>query len=116
MRLHRLHGHDVRAEYYVDDMGKQVAALAWGLENLSQNEVEQILGDVEPILRYGRKDHLRVRCYQAVQRLRANKDERAAQIEQEIGSMVHASEEGDEEVSLDLSKPISQCLMVCLKH
>ena len=49
VRLHRLHGHDVRAEYYVDDMGKQVAALTWGLENLSQDEVEQILGDVEPI-------------------------------------------------------------------
>ena len=100
VRLHRLHGHDVRAEYYVDDMGKQVAALAWGLENLSQDEVEQILGDVEPIpeIWSQKSDHLRVRCYQAVQRLRANKDERAAQIEQEIGSMVHASEEGDEEV------------------
>ena len=100
VRLHRLHGHDVRAEYYVDDMGKQVAALAWGLENLSQDEVEQILGQIEPIpeIWSQKSDHLRVRCYQAVQRLRANKDERAAEIEQEIGFMVHASEEGDAEV------------------
>ena len=100
VRLHRLHGHDVRAEYYVDDMGKQVAALAWGLENLSQDDVEQILGQIEPIpeIWSQKSDHLRVRCYQAVQRLRANKDERAAEIEQEIGFMVHASEEGDAEV------------------
>ena len=28
VRLHRLYGNDVRAEYYVDDMGKQVAVLA----------------------------------------------------------------------------------------
>ena len=45
-----------------------------------------------------KSDHLRVRCYQAIQRLRANKDELAAQIEEEIGSMVNASEQGDEEV------------------
>ena len=32
VRLHRLHGDDVRAEYYVDDMGKQVGVLAWALE------------------------------------------------------------------------------------
>ena len=35
VRLHRLHGNEVRAEYYVDDMGKQVAVLAWALEKLS---------------------------------------------------------------------------------
>ena len=29
VRLHRLYGNEVRAEYYVDDMGKQVAVLAW---------------------------------------------------------------------------------------
>ncbi|MCS5526653.1 MAG: arginine--tRNA ligase, partial [Candidatus Poseidoniales archaeon] len=29
VRMHRLAGDDVRAEYYVDDMGKQVGILAW---------------------------------------------------------------------------------------
>ena len=41
VRLHRLFGNEVRAEYYVDDMGKQVAVLAWALANLSKEEVEQ---------------------------------------------------------------------------
>ena len=49
VRLHRLYGNDVRAEYYVDDMGKQVAVLAWALDNLTETEVEQILSDREPV-------------------------------------------------------------------
>ncbi|MAF93037.1 arginine--tRNA ligase, partial [Candidatus Woesearchaeota archaeon] len=42
VRLHRLWGDDVTAEYYVDDMGKQVAVLAWALENMSGKEVESL--------------------------------------------------------------------------
>ena len=41
VRLNRLYGNDVRAEYYVDDMGKQVAVLAWALDNLTEKEVEK---------------------------------------------------------------------------
>ena len=40
VRLHRLWGDTVTAEYYVDDMGKQVAVLAWALENMTTDEVE----------------------------------------------------------------------------
>jgi arginyl-tRNA synthetase len=42
VRLHRLYGNEVRAEYYVDDMGKQVGVLAWALKHLSHEEVEEI--------------------------------------------------------------------------
>ena len=49
VRLNRLHGNNVRSEYYVDDMGKQVAVLAWALANLSAEEVENILSDREPV-------------------------------------------------------------------
>ncbi|MBT3656747.1 MAG: arginine--tRNA ligase, partial [Euryarchaeota archaeon] len=31
VRLNRLYGNSVRAEYYVDDMGKQVGVMAWAL-------------------------------------------------------------------------------------
>ena len=34
VRLNRLYGNNTRAEYYVDDMGKQVAILAWALQKL----------------------------------------------------------------------------------
>ena len=98
VRLHRLHGDDVRAEYYVDDMGKQVGVLAWALENLSEDEVNELLSDREPPSErwLTKADHQRVRWYQAAQVLRKDADEdRKAQIENEIGTLVHASEHGD---------------------
>ena len=49
VRLNRLFGNDVRAEYYVDDMGKQVGVLAWALQNLSKQEVDAILDDEDSI-------------------------------------------------------------------
>ena len=98
VRLHRLHGDDVRAEYYVDDMGKQVGVLAWALDNLSEVDVNELLSEREPPSErwLTKADHKRVRWYQAAQILRKDADEeRKAQIEKEIGSMVHASEHGD---------------------
>ena len=98
VRLHRLHGDDVRAEYYVDDMGKQVGVLAWALDNLSEDDVNELLSEREPPSdRWLTKaDHQRVRWYQAAQILRKDADEeRKAQIEKEIGTLVHASEHGD---------------------
>ena len=96
VRLHRLNGDDVRAEYYVDDMGKQVAILAWALANLSSAEVDDVLGDSNDINpKWEEKaDHSRVRWYQAAQALRDQRPE----IDQEIGKMVHDSEEGDASV------------------
>ena len=43
MRLNRDLGNEVIAEYYVDDMGKQVGILSWALENISSKEVNDIL-------------------------------------------------------------------------
>ncbi len=101
VRLHRLHGDDVRAEYYVDDMGKQVGVLAWALENLSEEDVNRLLAEREPPSErwLDKADHQRVRWYQAAQILRKDAEEtRKAQIEREIGELVHASEHGDVDV------------------
>ena len=98
VRLHRLFGNEVRAEYYVDDMGKQVAVLAWALANLSKEQVEQTLvgrDGVNPRW-LGKADHETVRWYQAAQKMREG--ENAQAIEDEIGRLVHASENGDQEV------------------
>ena len=43
VRLNRLAGRNVRAEYYVDDMGKQVGVLAWALANLTEADVSAAL-------------------------------------------------------------------------
>ncbi len=98
VRLHRLFGNEVRAEYYVDDMGKQVAVLAWALANLSKEEVEQTLSGRDGVNpRWsGKADHETVRWYQAAQKMREG--ENAQTIEDEIGRLVHASENGDQEV------------------
>ena len=99
VRLNRLHGNNVRSEYYVDDMGKQVAVLAWALENLSAEEVEKILSDREPVNEMwdSKPDHARVRWYQAAQILRNNESVKD-DIEKVIGEMVHASENGNHKV------------------
>ena len=97
VRLNRLYGNDVRAEYYVDDMGKQVGVLAWALANLSSEDVDGILVDGDGVNPKwaGKKDHETVRWYQAAQELRSQGDEK---IEEEIGKLVHASEHGDDSV------------------
>lgn len=99
VRLHRLYGNEVRAEYYVDDMGKQVAVLAWALANLSSEEVEATLDGREPLNPKwkGKADHERVRWYQAAQVLREQRADKE-EIEQDISRMVHASEHGDQDV------------------
>jgi arginyl-tRNA synthetase len=99
VRLHRLWGNEVTAEYYVDDMGKQVAVLAWALETLDRDEVEALLKEREaPNPHWASKpDHERVRWYQAAQLLR-KESEKAPAIEKAIGELVHASENGDEGV------------------
>lgn len=99
VRLHRLYGNEVRAEYYVDDMGKQVGVLAWALKHLSDEDVDATLGRPEALNPkwIGKADHERVRWYQAAQVVRQEREDKEA-IEQEIGRMVHASEHGDQSV------------------
>jgi len=97
VRLNRLWGHQVTAEYYVDDMGKQVAVLAWALEHMTHDQVEQVLAGRESANPQweAKADHVRVRWYQAAQALRKESEEAAA-IEESIGDLVHASEHGDQ--------------------
>ena len=120
VRLHRLFGNNVRAEYYVDDMGKQVGVLAWALEHLGKEEVEQTLVGREPINEkwQGKADHERVRWYQAAQAIRQERSDKE-DIEAEIGRMVHASEHGDEEVLQafqDAYQPVLDGMLETLKR
>lgn len=99
VRLHRLWGNEVTAEYYVDDMGKQVAVLAWALDHLPPEAVENLLREREAVNPKwnGKADHERVRWYQAAQLLRKQSED-AEEIEEAIARLVHASEHGDESV------------------
>ena len=97
VRMHRLAGDDVRAEYYVDDMGKQVGILAWALANLNDEKVSEILSaeDMDEAPSHPHKeDHQRVRYYQAANLLKAVDPE----VELGVTKLVQASEEADAEV------------------
>ena len=71
--------------------------LAWALENIGA-EVEALLSTGSPSIQSESKSRPpRVRWYQAAQRRRQD-DANAADIEEAIGSLVHASEHGDQAV------------------
>jgi arginyl-tRNA synthetase len=96
VRMHRLAGDDVRAEYYVDDMGKQVGILAWALDNLDEVRVNEILTAAEmgEESSYPKKqDHQRVRFYQAANLLKSEDPT----VESGVTELVQASEEADVE-------------------
>jgi len=100
VRLHRCNGDTVTSEYYVDDMGKQVAILAWAIENLDENTVSKILFDAEMEADNnsnqwaGKPDHDRVRWYQAAN-IKLKEDNT---IDEQLGEMVRLSEDGDLEM------------------
>ncbi len=99
VRLNRLLGRQVRSEYYVDDMGKQVGILAWAMEHLSATDVADVLegngrDSGTPKKWVGKQDHERVLYYQAANIL----SEHDPSIGDAVGELVRKSEEGDEEV------------------
>ncbi len=79
-------GYDITTEYYVNDVGKQVVLLTWGLENIDPSEVDATGRDKD--------DHRLVGFYQiANRRLEEDPDVRT-----EVASMLQRFEDGDAEV------------------
>jgi len=84
-RLYRAAGYNCESQYYVDDLGKQVAILTWGLNNFSEKDIGLPNSD--------KPDHIAVGYYQkAYEQMKKNEG-----IEQEIGFIVKQSEHGDKE-------------------
>ena len=98
VRMHRAAGYDVTAEYYVDDMGKQVGILCWALENLDEGRVHSLLDEggitSEPSPHCEKLDHARVLWYQAANLLKAQD----ASVDAGVTELVQLSEEADEDV------------------
>ncbi|MEA3201351.1 MAG: arginyl-tRNA synthetase [Thermoplasmata archaeon] len=82
-RVLRAAGAEVTTEYYVNDMGKQVAILNWGLKNLKP-------ADVTPSDR-DKVDHQHVGYYQKANDLQ----EKDPQVAAQIGASLHKFEAGD---------------------
>jgi len=82
VRCMRQAGHRVQSEYYVNDVGRQVVILLWGIKRLMCGPVE------------GKIDHALVRYY-----IQANElMEKDSAVEEEIKEMQRKIEAGDEEL------------------
>ncbi|HVM45484.1 MAG TPA: arginine--tRNA ligase, partial [Candidatus Thermoplasmatota archaeon] len=82
-RVLRAAGHRVTTEYYVNDMGKQVAILNWGLRNLAREEL--------PPSDRPKVDHQNVAFYQKANEVQEKDPSVAAQ----IGASLARFEAGD---------------------
>lgn len=85
-RCLRFCGYDILTEYYVNDVGKQVVLLTWGMESIHEGEI--------PSLEREKVDHRLVHYYR-----RANSMmEEDPSIGEQISGMLRRFEQGDEEV------------------
>lgn len=91
-RCMRAYGYDVTTEYYVNDVGKQVVLLTWGLENIPASEVEAVESK--------KADHRLVVYYQKANKMMEEDPEVARQ----VGQMLRRFEDGDEEVMAKVRK------------
>ncbi len=85
-RIYEKIGYDVIREYFVNDIGRQMAILTWGVKNLREEEL--------PRTQREKEDHELVRYYQEANRI-LEEEER---VEEEIQDMIKDMEEGDEEI------------------
>ena len=83
VRIFKAAGFDVESQFYLDDMGKQVAILTWGLGNLNSKDI--------PISKYNKSDHKSVGFYQIANKLMKD-DEK---ISKEISNIIKKSENGE---------------------
>ncbi len=79
-------GYDVETEYYVNDVGKQVVLLTWGMRNVPASAVEAAEAD--------KADHRLVHYYRVANSMM--EDDEA--VRGEITAMLQRFEEGDEDV------------------
>jgi len=82
-RIFRAAGYDVSSQFYLDDMGKQVAILTWGINNIDPNNIT--------LPAYKKPDHKNVGFYQEANKLM----EEDKAVAKEIGEIVKKSEHGD---------------------
>ena len=102
-RILKFGGYDVTTQYYVDDMGKQVAALFWGTKNLS---IES---------KATKPDHKYVVYYQEATKLM----EKNEKVKEEIEKIIMECEEGNKELLEKIKKvyqPVLEGILASLKR
>ncbi len=97
-RLLRAAGYDVEVQYYVNDMGKQVAAIVWGYDNIDPKTLEP--------LEYEKPDYEVVQYYRRATSLL----EKDPEVEKEISRLLVQYEKGDIEVREKFKKVVEKCI------
>jgi len=105
-RLLRAAGYDVEVEYYINDMGRQVATVTWALEEFDEDELPDMEGGRE------KGDHDVVRYYRRANDVVEGKHgkETAEHAKDEIDDLLQALEEGDEKALGLVEKAVDRCL------
>ena len=83
VRIFKASGYIIESQFYLDDMGKQVAILTWGVNNIDPKNI--------PKTDYDKSDHKSVGFYQEANKL-MEKDKRIAA---EIGEIIKKLEHGE---------------------
>jgi arginyl-tRNA synthetase len=83
VRIFKAAGYDVESQFYLDDMGKQVAILAWGVNNVDQKHISSSNNK--------KADHQMVGFYQ----LANERMESDPTVAEQIGDIVKKLEKGD---------------------
>ncbi|MCL1904613.1 MAG: arginine--tRNA ligase [Methanomassiliicoccaceae archaeon] len=91
-------GYDVTTEYYVNDVGKQVVILTWGINNIPKEDVEK--ADRE------KADHSMVAFYRLANKLMESRPD----VAEEISSMLRRFENGDPDVISNVRKTTEMML------
>jgi len=92
VRISKAAGYNVESQFYLDDMGKQVAILFWGIKNIKESEI------AKPNCK--KPDHKAVGFYQKANSLL----EENSDISDEIQDIIKRSEEGDKKTIDDMKK------------
>ncbi len=82
-----MYGYDVTTEYYVNDVGKQVVILTWGVNNLTEDQVD-MTEDRD------KTDHKWVAYYRLANKMM----EEIPEVQEQISDMLRRFEAGDREI------------------
>ncbi|AMH93975.1 arginine-tRNA synthetase argS [methanogenic archaeon ISO4-H5] len=105
-RCLRMRGHDVTTEYYVNDVGKQVVMMSWGVANVTPEEVQKEIEETEKADDRDKVDHRLVYNY----RVATKKIHEVPEMEAEIASLLERFEAGDQEV-IDYVKKVAETML-----
>ncbi len=100
-RILRRAGHEVDTQFYVNDMGKQIATIVWGYDNIDPNTLPA------PERELGKPDHDIVRYYRRANEL-ISEDPK---VDIEVNEILAKYESGDPETIQRFKKVVENCML-----